>query len=235
MADRAKGRVISLDVNDGRTRHYNVDNIAFYRAEDGSLNRFGMTLAILPVATTVIAGVIFQAQWWVFVIGSIVSLGLFGILLPGDKTKIQTVSDSVSVSADSEVGLEEEFKAYSDEIISISGSERTLTADRIYRYHFIPNNIVSIEEWSPPFRYITVGFGLVVGYIIGTGFGWGSAEAGALAVILGAVFGFAYLVWAEMVTGILVHLQGGEEAKFRLPSHEAERVINQFRDRPGDT
>lgn len=242
-------RTISIEVEEGRgrrtTRHFNVDNVAYLDVE----GREAKSKASLLVGIVVL--VLSLGVSTVFVVADGASLsGLFlpsligavGVLLiayhfvdENDGIELGTVTGNTRIDLEDPTDLETQFVERSLNTITMTGTEDRLLSSISYRYHFVPDNIVSVQrqqtavtltEWAiilgvtvPPlaFAYVATMKPLRNTMIALVPCG-----------ILGALLYFGF---SRKDDGVVIELRSGETRSFVMSSDDARSVLNEFGNR----
>lgn len=247
QATTENSRTISFSIKDGEhiseTQHFNVDNISFL----ADVNGRPVTAAQILIAGSVILLAIsplFSSGDFFFrlVFGTIFGAGA-AFSLEESYVKIGTVNDTHEIRESSVFGsngdmesgevrtIEDQFLEAVPDTISIQDEEDWFLYKIAYNYHFVPENIVSMQE--------------------GSDFNWFGKALGIFIILL-AIYIFiefhigymllyipmAIVVWfligpLGVRKGVKISTQGDEDKIFQMGSENAKKVIRNFQSRNG--
>lgn len=231
MADRTVS--IAVDTDSGTKRkHFNAENISFVQAQYSELTRLAhaliwgvpiLTLLVLVRETNAILALLGSAILWV---------ALSAMLFVPNEMRIATVTDIYDLEEEVE-GIESQFLNAANEVITVEGSNRSRYNEYLYRYHVVPQNVVSVDHKpTDPFPLPTIlaVFG-VAAIFLGA---W--ADLLVQGGVLGAV-GLALAVYTDPIPRpdeLTIEYGVGREATFEMTSSDATEFVAAFQDpRPG--
>jgi hypothetical protein len=207
------------------TSHYNAHSIAYVRNLDASLTPFGWVAVFAPILLSIIIAA--RVQDFIAEIlqaGFLMSTILYISLYTSNSTEVGTLNgrDSYSRSVDDMVS---EVEEHAGETIGISSKIRGRYTEWTYRYHFVPKNIVKIEEkiQENGLTAIAVGiftlFSTVVIYFVDD---W---PLSLFTLVVGTAL--AILIYDKQVA-VRIHLKNGETEKFIMEPSDVRQVIDEF-------
>lgn len=185
----AEDRTLDIRVNTDlfggstRTKHFNVDNVAFFRAIDIEITAVGWAL-VGGVGLSVF-GILAKADHfsWGIIAGAIAAGMTWWWLYSLDGADIGALTETTKLATRDLDNIERSFAERSTELISIIGERPGVLRNHTYRHHFVPDNIVSIEHvhndvgLSRLFSAGTaLGLALLLPPAVAVGYGWTPTE-----------------------------------------------------------
>ncbi|MFB6185703.1 MAG: zinc ribbon domain-containing protein [Halobacteriaceae archaeon] len=149
-------RTIAIDIDTeerltSETRHFNVDNIAYLKITDSTLNWGSWAVVILiPVAVLVLFGQIHALLG--LVAAGVTFYGLLYAMVTKSTIKIGTVekgheiTDEGITASDTFSEKENEFKDKTNEYICVSNEKNSIFRQTWYRYYIVPDNVASMTH-----------------------------------------------------------------------------------------
>lgn len=236
----AKQETISLNIKEGgdkKTKHYNLDGIAYFRATNWSFRLHILLLVALPTVVGLgVSGLI--GEPWAIVIGITVSGVLLFWFREPDRVEIGTLTSTDFLKTSNVKSLEASFLEYADEPLTVEGSTNTLVHTHDYVYHFFPKNIVSIKRThnKPGFlaQFVLVLFALVLlpAPLLTFSSGVGS-ESNPLPIIVSFILIVTFLILLYYLIFnrrevIAINLQGGKTEKFHIDPSDIDYLEKEF-------
>ena len=146
-------RALAIDVESrgrgSRTHHINVDNVEYFQAIDIDLKPIVWLLLGLPALVMLTefgsngiipaAAIVGGGLWW---------------LRRDDGAIVSTVTDTLELVTRDLSSLEEEFKERSIDLITLKGDASGFLRSVQYRYHLVPDNIVSVDHGREKLSYL---------------------------------------------------------------------------------
>ena len=132
-----------------RTKHYNTNNIAFLQSINISTTLLGK-LSLYGLPTVAAGTVLSQFRRPLIAIAIFMSLFLpqWYFMYSRDRAVIGTFSSNDRIESDEIDTLESLFKQSASNIITIVGSKKRFPWDIDYKYHLVPENVVSVQRGS---------------------------------------------------------------------------------------
>jgi len=233
---------VSQDSGSGReaTRHYNVDNLAYLEVEGGETKSvlsllLGVILLLLGGLGAVLALVNGGMSSGIGLFGLIFLLGLLLIAYyysDSDEIELGTTTRREQLEVHDASSLESEFVERTSDTITIEGTDDKLLSSTTYRYHFVPDNIISIERQQsnvtlPEWAVIggTFFIPLILVYFFSANPG---KDAGITAAVCGVVAVVLFIGFANKDDGILIESQSGDRRSFVMSPDDARSVLSTF-------
>lgn len=128
------------------TKHFNVDNVAFFKAVDIDITTVGWALIIGSALAVFSVFVRADLPLWGVIVGSAVGILTWWWLYSLDGAAIGALTETTSLATKDLDSIEATFTDRSMELISIAGQHTDILRNFTYRHHFVPDNVVSIEH-----------------------------------------------------------------------------------------
>lgn len=220
-------RTIAIGTKDEGIRHFNVDNVAYLRVMEVEPTTLSVALymgipLIMGAITFVMASLVLAG-----VVAVILFFIITAVLSVVDSTEIGTLNDSYELDMDAVTDLEDQFRHASQELLTVEGTRKDAYNIYEYRYHLVPDNIVSIsykDGGTIPVPYIFYGLALF----------FGAPVASTESSIIG-ITGFIVFLAAGVVSSayrrpdkIIVDFQNNESKAFRMSQTDRRRLLNEF-------
>lgn len=210
---------------DDTNRYYNPHRIAYLQDVRSSLTSLGAVAVLLPVSVIILIMIVAELNSEVlFLLGAAGSIAIYIAIDEGDSAVIGTVTETDTYSGRIK-NISEEVENHVGEIISVSGRTKSRYNTVSYEYHFVPKNIVKIEEThrnNIAMVAVVAFFSIIMSIamvIIGGGL------LGFLAFVLG--IGFAALLYNTW-TAVEVYLQSDQVTTLIMTRSESKQLINMF-------
>jgi hypothetical protein len=127
------------------TKHFNVDNVAFFKAVDVNVTTIGKAL-VAAVGLTVFYLLNADKPLWGIIGGAVAAYLVWRWLYLLDGASIGALTDNTNLATKDLDAIESTFTEQSKELISIAGERPGVLRHFTYRHHFVPDNVVSIEH-----------------------------------------------------------------------------------------
>lgn len=147
----------------------------------------------------------------------------------------ETESPSVVTPTASENPVEEAFLQRSHELVSIDNEYEDVLRRYNYRYHFVPDNVVSISEAEEIPFWMKVLVGVILVSVIGLLYSLVSVEL-VNVLRFGAVAGIAVILFGLLSIPVRVRVvtHGDVSKVFEMSSDDAAQLVEDFRRRGVD-
>lgn len=167
-------------------RHLNVDNISYLKIVDSSPTPTGV-IVFLGIPGLVGISALFQVGIWEALISTVLVLFFIAYLfhLP-EGVEIGTINEPLSAEEEDREEVEETFERRVKEDITLQAKTRILLEETEYRYHFVPDNIVSMKHEGA----MTLNWAVVLGFVISFLSALSGSAGGATTGVLVAVIGY---------------------------------------------
>lgn len=237
----SESRTISVEIDDGSgrrtTRHYNVDNVAYLQLQGGETRSKAPLIGGVIVALLgVVLGVLSAFDTYITISLLLVALGALLMLYyyagGGGGVALGTTTGEERLEVDDTGSLESQFLDRAADTITISGSNGGSISSQEYRYHFVPDNIVSVErqqtdltpkEWAAVVGVTAVP--LAIAFIVGNDPG---SQLPLIAAAFGVVSALLYAGFSRKDDGVVVELQSGTSRSFVMGPEDARSVLSEF-------
>jgi hypothetical protein len=171
--DRSLTVRIASDSSGQENRHYNVDNVSYLKVIESSITTLGWVLIVGVALVTLALFALADQPAIGVVVAAVLGGGLLWWISEQNGAILGTIAGTKQAIAGDLVQVEETFENRNHELISVSGSESTSLKRYDYRYHFVPDNVVSVQRgsYSVSLRRlvaVAVGLGLVYTVVSGT-------------------------------------------------------------------
>lgn len=225
-------RTIAIDVGEEGVRHFNVDNIAYLEVRESEPTAFA---SVLMIGVPLLVGAV---TWLVvsWLVAAVVAGGLFlvvaTVVAVVDSVTIGTVNDSYELETATATEIESEFEEASRETLTVEGSREDTYNVFEYRYHVVPDNVVSVS-YEPgrsfPVQYVFYALAFVFGGPVL------STESGVVGLVGFVVFAAAgyYASPHQRPDEVTVDLQGAETKTFLMNQDDRRRFLTAFGARTG--
>lgn len=224
-------RTIRARVKDGyksAIHHFNVDNIAYIEITDVELTSLAMAL-IFGVSLSVFVVLLTQTSWLVgLILAGIVGVAIAALISELDSVSLGTLTQKHKLKGGQPSRIEKKFLDRSKQVLSIEGSTKSPYNTFTFRYHFVPDNIVSIQYISGrsyPVPLILAGFGILMFFLVQSWFD---------SILSGTILLGVFLVAAhhaepyEKLDKIRIELQSDEDIEFQMPTEDAKELVEEF-------
>lgn len=221
-------RTISVSVEDGKTRHFNVDNIAYLQVME--VEPTGLSVAIymgIPVVLAIVTFLETNSLAISGIVGIVLFAVLSAVLLVLDTTEIGTLNETYELASENVTDLEHYFRQASRELITVEGTREDPYNIYEYRYHLVPDNIVSIsyeQGGMIPVPYIFYGLALFFGAPVAS---TESTIIGLTGFVVFLIAGFKSSKYRRPDT-LVVDFQNGETETFRMSRTDRRRLLAEF-------
>lgn len=128
------------------TKHFNVDNVAFFKAVDVDVTTIGKALVATVGLTVFYLLVQADKPLWGITGGAVAAYLVWRWLYLLDGASIGALTDTTNLATRDLDAIESTFTDQSKELISISGECPGILRHFTYRHHFVPDNVVSIQH-----------------------------------------------------------------------------------------
>lgn len=134
------------DEDEATTRHINVDNIAYLAVREPTLTATAMLVlsgapALLGTFALVRAG-----HWEGLATAALVFLFIAALLYSPNEIEVGTVNDILEEEEDDPDRVESTFSDRARDHVVLRSRHKVLLTDIRYRYHFVPDNIVTVSH-----------------------------------------------------------------------------------------
>lgn len=223
-APKAKETTITIR-GDNTDRYYNPHRIAYLQDVRSSLTGLGAVVVLFPLSVIILTMIVLESSsTLLFLLGIAGSIAMYIAIDKGNSAVIGTVTETDTYSGRIK-NIAEEVENHVGDIISVSGRTKSKYNTVSYEYHFVPRNIVKMEETRMNNISIVAAVAflsiIVTIVMIGVG-GW---VFGFLMFILG--IGFAVLLYNTW-TAVEVYLQSDQVTTLIMTRSESNQLIDMF-------
>lgn len=225
---------LELDIkgNVSSNRHYNIDSITHLCSVENEMNPLGWILIALP--TIVSLGFIPLIDYRIIFVGFFVSFIAFAKIHSSDTVELGTLNETDNFSLSNAKTIEDTFKGKVSEKITVSGRKRDTTNTMEYTYHFVPENIVSMEKVEDSVSlllfiaflaaFVVLLYSIMIAVSTSSGYiGW------VIIVSFIALLVIGYVISKSKNYRLLISLQNGEKIKFSMHETDIDRTISRFK------
>lgn len=225
-------RTITARVKEGTSHtvhHFNIDNIAYIEITDVELTTLALAL-IFGVSLSMFTILLTQTSFLAaLIIAGIIAIAISALIAELDSVSLGTLTQKHKLKGSQVTRMEEEFLGRSRQTISVEGSEKSPYNIFTYRYHFVPDNIVSIQHergrsYNVPL--ILAGLGTLSLFLFTSYTDSFFTGFTIMSIFLIAAY---YAEPFEKLDKILIDLQNDEDIEFRMPADHVEEFIEDFR------
>lgn len=190
MEDDSRRRITlhAKEEGEGETtkQHINVDNVSYVKIVDSDITVTGM-IVMLGIPAMIGLFALFQVGMWEALISTalVFLFTLYLFSLPGG-VEVGTTTEPLTVEDEDAEEVEEKFERRVQEDITLKSESRILLEKTKYRYHFVPDNIVSVKHEGG----ITVNGFVLLGFVIAFLASLSGAAGGVITGIIVAFVGY---------------------------------------------
>lgn len=246
-----RNRTISFNTKAGR-EHVNIDNIGFYYTRTEWVSDLAITALKVAAGIFLLIGYLTLG---IYGVGAMMVLLFLVAFYPlGNESVIGTVADTYVLSEPipllSYIGehdtysqtdspkrraSEQELIENASELVTIENLNEDIGTRETYRYHFVPDNIVSITEWAAPniLGWIFIGLAFVSGALFFINvLGFNLLKIIFYLILVGiCLFLLGYL---GVDGGVKVTLHGTADKTFEMQPDDVDELIDAFETRGPD-